>query len=163
MTAAVTNPFVSPVGPDIKSARPRVPRADQGEFTLNPATDPAATSATKEPVDSAYQFDLRQQWEGVIQEVDGDELKVILRDLTGSNPECVAVLPLEEIPAEDLALVKPGAVFYWSIGYKRDPSGQLDRVSSIRMRRLAWSRRELDRIEARAKELESLFGTRSGS
>jgi hypothetical protein len=104
-----------------------------------------------------YHFDLLQQWEGIVQSVDGESFTVVLHDLTHQASEHEATLPVEEVSPGDRRLLKPGAVFYWSIGYKRHRSGQQERVSAIRMRRLpGWSRRDVEAVERRAAELESL-------
>ena len=110
-------------------------------------------------------FALLQQWEGVVQALNGDEFTVVLRDLTNpNNPEEVAVLPLEEITGDDLRLLRPGAILYWSIGYRTHRTGQVDRVSTIRLRRLpAWSRLDLQRRDARAKSLMERFGVDSAT
>ena len=107
-----------------------------------------------------YAFDLLQQWEGVVTRVDRTEFVVTLRDLSRpEHPEEEAVLPFEEISPDDLGLVKPGAVLYWSIGYETSrATGQVSRVSRIRLRRLpAWSRRDLRAVANRAQALMELF------
>ncbi len=105
-------------------------------------------------------FDLREQWEGAIQEIQGDEVVVVLRDLTDpSRPEEEAVIGSDEISDDDRPLVSPGAIFYWSIGYRTSRSGQVERVSAIRFRRLpAWSRRDVARIEKRTAQCMEAFG-----
>jgi hypothetical protein len=74
------------------------------------------------------------------------------------GPELEAVLPLEEVSAEDLPLLAEGAVLYWTIGYEQTLTGQRKRVSIIRLRRLpAWTRSDLERVRRRAAELSELF------
>lgn len=111
------------------------------------------------PAPLTYTFELRQQWEGVVTNIARDEFTVVLRDLANRNaPEIEAVLPLEEVPDDDLKLLKRGAVLYWTIGYEQTQAGQRKRVSTIRLRRLpAWSRADVARIAKRAKELNELF------
>jgi len=63
-------------------------------------------------------------------------------------------LSLEEISPDDLALVAPGAIFYWNIGYETTSSGQRKRSSVIRLRRLpAWSAKDIETAQTRASEL----------
>ena len=103
-----------------------------------------------------------QQWEGVVTQVGDDEFTATLRDLTTpKHPEEEAVLPIAEITPEDRRLLIPGAVLYWSIGYQTlRSSGQVQRVSDIRLRRLpAWSRRDLVRVAQRAQALHEMFGS----
>ncbi len=95
-----------------------------------------------------YCFDVRQQWEGVVTNVDHEEFSVVLRDiLRGSEPEYEAVLSIEEVSEDDLPLLKEGAVLYWTIGYKTR-TGTRERVSTIRLRH-AWSRSDIERVGSR--------------
>ncbi|MCL2779055.1 MAG: hypothetical protein FWD73_13720 [Polyangiaceae bacterium] len=112
------------------------------------------------PSEQPYHFELRQQWEGVVTHVDNDEITVVLRDLTHpERPDLEAVVSMDEVAHDDLALVQPGAVLYWSIGYETTTTGERKRVSHIRFRRLpAWSRRAIARVNARIAELTELFG-----
>ncbi|MBV9945546.1 MAG: hypothetical protein JOZ69_01705 [Myxococcales bacterium] len=129
--------------------------------TFVPQRSPAVENVVRLPVPTAldYTFDLRQQWEGVVAEVADDEFAVVLRDTSNPQaPEFDAVLPLEEVPDEDLPLLKPGAVLYWTIGYEHTRSGQVKRVSTLRLRRLpAWSKADIERVEKRAHALDALF------
>jgi hypothetical protein len=106
-----------------------------------------------------YTFDVRQQWEGVVSSIGEDEFSVVLRDLTHPDAsEHEAVLPTEEIPEDDLPLLQVGAVLYWTIGYRKSRTGQRDRVSTIRLRRLpAWTRAEIARVQREARALDDLF------
>jgi hypothetical protein len=64
-----------------------------------------------------------------------------------------------EFADADADLVAPGAVFYWSIGYRVTPGGTKERLSVIRMRRLPQpTRRQLERISREAAELSRMFG-----
>ena len=126
-------------------------------------------SATREvapvvqlPVDYEFndKFELLQQWEGVVQTVAGDTFMVALRDLT--NPSHVnedAEIDIQEISPDDITLLQPGAVLYWSIGYETTHSGQRKRVSAIRLRRMpVWSKRDVNDVKRRAAELWQVFG-----
>lgn len=107
-------------------------------------------------------FELLQQWEGTIESITGDTVTASLRDLTDrAQPEEIVDLPLEEFSPNDADLVAPGAVFYWSIGYRVTPTGTKERVSRVRMRRVPPpTRRQLERIAQDAAELASRFGLR---
>jgi hypothetical protein len=97
-------------------------------------------------------FEILQQWEGVVTELDGDALWAEIMDLTNSeNPTEIVEIPLEEIPVSDRSLLNSGTVFYWSIGYETSPGGQIRRVSEIRIRRSPkWSQRSIEMITATA-------------
>jgi hypothetical protein len=114
------------------------------------------------PKQLEYTFDVRQQWEGVVTNVDATEFTVVLRDVRdAAAPEYEAILPLEEIAPDDLSLLVAGAVLYWTIGYQQTRAGQVSRSSTIRLRRLpSWSRRDIARVEERARELDGFFRDR---
>jgi hypothetical protein len=103
--------------------------------------------------------EVHQQWEGVVSSIDGDEFSVVLRDLTHPDGgEHEAVLPIEEIPEDDLPLLQVGAVLYWTIGYRQSRTGQRDRVSSICLRKSpAWTRADIARVQREARALDDLW------
>ncbi len=65
-----------------------------------------------------------------------------------------------EIFDDDRPLIKPGATFFWTIGYETRRSGR--KVSSvIRFRRLPrWSAFELARAQKKAEEFEYVLNDR---
>lgn len=144
------------IGPEARRGQP-----NDESTTSTQAEGPAADRVVRLPMPSPlpYSFELRQQWEGVVTRIARDEFAVVLRDLTTpGSPELEAVLPLEEVSADDLPLLAKGAVLYWTIGYEHTLTGQRKRVSIIRLRRLpAWTRKDLSRVEQRAAELDDLF------
>lgn len=88
-----------------------------------------------------------QKWEGRVNAVGEGHFEATLADLTGDGPAEEAAFDLDEVSPQDRALVKPGAVFYWSVGYRDAVKGQRTRESIIRFRRLPrWSLP--DRVEA---------------
>ncbi len=101
-----------------------------------------------------------QKWEGAVLEVDDTTFRVRLVDLTGERPEEEMELEKDELSDFDLDLLEPGAIFYWTIGYRRElPRGARERVSLIRFRRFpAWSRRELASAHKRAEEARRELG-----
>lgn len=78
-----------------------------------------------------------QKWEGVVDEIDEQEevFRARLYDIYNQDVEEIAEIPLEEVLPDDRLLLKPGAVFYWNIGYL-DPFGTRKRVSIVVFRRL---------------------------
>lgn len=101
-----------------------------------------------------------QSWEGVVLDVRDSTFRVRVVDLTGDRPEEEMELEKEELSDFDRELLEPGAVFYWTIGYRRElPRGARERVSLIRFRRLpAWSRKELASAHLRAQEVRRELG-----
>lgn len=105
------------------------------------------------------QFKCLQKWRGVVLEVLQDTFIARLEDYNEETPDEEAEILFAEISDEDLSLVEVGSVFYWSIGYHVNPSGQRKRASIIRFRRLpVWTSEEIKEAESRAQEFKSLFG-----
>jgi len=104
-------------------------------------------------------FQLLQIWEGIVGKVTEEEFIASLQDKTNpSNPEEGVEISLGEVSDEDRNLVRPGAVFYWSIGYEDSLGFPRQRVSRIRFRRLSgWTPQEIMMSEEKAKEFASLF------
>jgi hypothetical protein len=81
--------------------------------------------------------------------------------IDGSDPsnEEIVEFDIEEVSPGDHCLVEPGSVFYWSIGYRTDPSGERSRSSVLVFRRLpAWSAQELKRAKEDAADLRKRLG-----
>jgi hypothetical protein len=112
--------------------------------------------------DPDYRFQLLQQWECVVRSVSTREFVAVLYDLTDRcRAEEEAIFPLEEVPDSDRPFVEPGSVFYWSIGYRTSSTGQKDRISQIRFRRLpTWTASERRDAVKEAAEFEELLGGR---
>ena len=95
-----------------------------------------------------------QKWEGTVIRVKKDYFLAKLVDLTEPGPDEQAKIPFDEISHSDFDLVVPGAIFYWSIGYKDESNGQRERTSIIRFRRLpTWSQSEIKEAEKKAQEI----------
>jgi hypothetical protein len=101
-------------------------------------------------------FQVLQKWEGIVEEVKKDHILVKLIDLTNGGTDEEALLDYEDISADDLALVKEGAMFYWSIGYETQLDRQVKKSSFIKFRRLPnISPGKFDAIHERAEELKN--------
>jgi len=86
--------------------------------------------------ESKEKFISRKQWEGFVLQVYDSYFSARIVDSEGEDKEEVyAEIYMEEIDAEEQAMVKSGAVFYWALGYLDKPSGRI-RASLIRFRRL---------------------------
>jgi hypothetical protein len=112
------------------------------------------------PVPPPSRFELLQQWEGEVRQVDPDEFTAVVRDITNPrSPEEEVTLSKDEVSGADLELVQPGAIFYWIIGYRVSRDGQKTRTSDLRFRRLpAWTSKEIKRARERAHEIERMLG-----
>jgi hypothetical protein len=105
-------------------------------------------------------FMVLQKWEGTIRTIMRKAFIATLHDLTDpARPDEEVELLKDEISESDLPLLEPGAVFYWSIGYRIDEWGSRERVSALRLRRLpVWTRRDLEAIARKVDELKRTFG-----
>lgn len=104
-------------------------------------------------------FKLLQQWEGVVEKVEGDVIVAIITDKKNvDNPTEEVEIYLSEIDKEDMSFVRPGAFFYWSVGYEDGLGVPRQRVSRIRFKRLAGiTTRDIARAVNNAKKLNELF------
>jgi hypothetical protein len=132
----------------------------QEQTKANTTEGPSATKAatrSKTTVQSLERFSVIQKWEGKVLEVEDDMFLAELTTIKGEEDQLVAEIYLEEVDESDLPLLEPGAIFYWSIGYYKRPSGTI-RASLIRFRRLPpWNQRQLQKAREEAVKLQSLF------
>jgi hypothetical protein len=99
-----------------------------------------------------------QRWDGVVLDVGDKTFRARLLDESSGRPQIDADVFISEVPPHDQEMLRPGAVFYWHIGY-RDPTGDRERVSRIRFRRLPpKTKADLRRAERRAASLRSQLG-----
>lgn len=99
-----------------------------------------------------------QAWEGVVLAVEDSSFVVRLVDVAGENADEEVTLPQGELCDFDLELLEPGAILYWTIGYRQTVRGTRERVSRIRLRRLpAWTESQLREAEKRASTLAREF------
>lgn len=105
--------------------------------------------------------DLKLCWSGVVISANDQELTVRMEDvLNRENPDEIVVLSRDEIDDKDQCLVKPGALFYWNIGYRQGVKCPKERFSIIRFRRLPkWTAKEIKDAENLAEEYANFFLT----
>lgn len=114
---------------------------------------------TPAPKPAKEAFLALQRWEGIVTECLADSFLARLTDLTSEGPAEEVELSIHDVAPEDRSLVENGAVFYWSIGYRDDASGQRSRASTLRFRRLpVWSVAELEAAKERALDVARVFG-----
>jgi hypothetical protein len=101
-------------------------------------------------------FSVLQDWEGVVETVDAETFTARLRDRTNNESYAAekAELPISDISDDDLELLRPGAIFYLTIGRLTRPNGRQDRLGRLVFRRLpGWTESTLRRAEQRAERL----------
>lgn len=100
-----------------------------------------------------------QKWEGMVLEVLDTSFVARLVDLTQTGPDEEAEFLLDAISAEDRPLVRPGAIFYWNIGYHTSYSGQWVRASIMSFRWLpVWTQAEIEAAKREAGRLGKAIG-----
>ena len=103
-------------------------------------------------------FDVLQKFEGTVLSVTCDSFVARLVDKSKRGPEEEAEIPLAEVMPGDHELVKPGAMFYWVIGYERKVHGQLSRSSVIRFQRVpSWSPSDVEQAKKAAETFLSFL------
>jgi hypothetical protein len=99
-----------------------------------------------------------QKWQGYVLDILDGCLLVRLINLTRKGPDEEAEIPIDEISEDDKDLIRPGAVFYWNIGYFDSYTRQRTRISLIRFQRLpAWSDEEIDAARQEAKRIQDII------
>lgn len=136
--------------------QPDPPPVNEGDEIVKRVLGPAVWRRPDAPKDA---FHALQRWEGVVTTIDEETFVARLTDLTSESPDEEVELPLSDIPNDDEDLLGEGAVFYWAIGYRDEASGQRQRVSALRFRRLpVWSTSELRAAQERAVEVAATLG-----
>jgi hypothetical protein len=105
-----------------------------------------------------------QEWEGQVQEVDDAYFLARLVDLAANETEETeeVQLPLSDVTESDRALVVPGAVFRWIIGY-RYIDGVKERFARVVIRRLpVWTEQEIRSADKEALELHDVLISNDG-
>jgi hypothetical protein len=109
--------------------------------------------------ESQWKIKLLQRWIGRVEEVKPYTFVTVVSDVTNpQNPPEEVEFDSSELSPDDLPLLVPGAVFYWSIGYQDTPGGQRQRVSVIRFARLPrLSQAAVNRAFEQADHLAALL------
>jgi hypothetical protein len=73
----------------------------------------------------------------------------------------IAEIPIEEVDASDMDLLREGALFYLSVRRRIMPSGRHENASQIVFRRLpAWQKSTLRAAAQEAAELAEFFASK---
>ena len=129
-------------------------------FSFKPVYDKPEIPNTRR-----YNFNSLQKWEGTVTEVGKESFWARLTDLNNSMDTAGSTVdagqPAEEIveignedvsSRDDLELIRPGAIFYWNIGYQT-VNGQDSKTSLIIFRRLPkWSARKKASFQQKGEE-----------
>lgn len=97
-----------------------------------------------------------QEWEGVVERIEGDIFVARLRDMTADEvyPGEIAELPVADVSEDDRELLRVGAVFYMTVGYYVWADGRRERFGRVVFRRLTgWPASALERARERARRI----------
>ena len=81
-------------------------------------------------------FVLKHEWVGRVEEVGSEFFKATLASRSAPGELDQAEIELDELSPADLERLRPGAVFYWVVGYRDEPHGQRIGVSTIIFRHM---------------------------
>jgi hypothetical protein len=108
----------------------------------------------------AEEFVVFQDWEGVVETVGAETFHARLRDQTRNEGYAseIAELPIADVSADDRELLRPGAIFYLTLGRVTRASGRQERVGRLVFRRLpAWTPSTFRRAQQRAERLSQFL------
>jgi hypothetical protein len=79
-------------------------------------------------------FEVRERWEGVVEEICDTFFVATVHDMF-SDEVATAEIKIEDIPPVDRPLLRLGALFYWYIGYQQKRNGLRTKMSFLHFRR----------------------------
>jgi hypothetical protein len=101
-------------------------------------------------------FLVLQDWEGAVESIGPETFTARLRDWTNKEAYAseIAELPIADVSDDDRELLRPGAIFYLTVGRVIRHNGRHDRVGRLVFRRLpAWTASTFRRAEQRTERL----------
>jgi hypothetical protein len=99
----------------------------------------------------AVTFRRLEQRDGFVLDVDEETqtFRARLVDPRGAEPDQEVEIDLAQVSPVEAALVKPGALFFWAIGYMTRATGRRNLVLAIEFRRLPRAARDAQESAAR--------------
>jgi hypothetical protein len=168
-----TVPSATSFGPDVLDREIQMPRPGQDvridtatrdshpsvgseERRINiPVVDPRVPEARP----SRERFLAMAKWRGRVLEVNGGTFRAVLSPIVGDEHTKEADIYVEDISPDEHTLIRPGAWFYWSIGYHVRKSGVREKMSLFRFVRMPrWRSRDIAEAKARAAREADIFG-----
>ena len=130
-----------------------VPEENHISETQSPANDESTVShLPAERVQRSFLPDV--SWEGMVLDVSEGSFIARLVDMNDSSQFEEAEIKNSAVSdQDDIALIKPGAIFFWSIG-TRIEGRRSEQVSLIQFRRLpVWTKSEIQQSKQEAAEI----------
>lgn len=99
------------------------------------------------------------RWEGTVLRIDEEFFEAKLTSLTEESTDVTAEFSIENLSADDLSLLRPGASFYVTAILERRSGGRVRTSSEVRFRRLGrWHRDEIALMKERARKRRAALG-----
>jgi hypothetical protein len=112
---------------------------------------------TKDFNEVSATFQVIQEWEGYVQEINNDTFTASLLDITANQnyPTEEADFNIEDVNKFDRHFLRNGAIFRWVIGYYQSPAGSKRRSSELVFRRMSrFSSSSIKKADKKAKEFK---------
>jgi hypothetical protein len=112
------------------------------------------------PVNRVERYFLPEQsWEGMVLEILEDSFRARLVDIENADQqEETEILKTAVTDEDDLKLLVPGAIFFWTIGHRVE-GRRSEQVSLIQFRRLPiWTEKEIQEAKREAMEFKKRLG-----
>lgn len=154
--------LVGPPSRPIVDAPKAIAANENGALTMGPqkVEPPAPPAVSISPQDfGRRRFQVLSEWEGVVDEINGTKFRCRLLPIEDGRANSARVefteFDLDDLASDsDIKLVRPGAVFYWTVGRSQNAAGTRTNVSLVRFRRIPppdsnrrrRARREADHI-----------------
>lgn len=140
---------LEPTGPTVE-----VPSLEEPASNRDKAASSALGAPRLPPQDEILAMPI-EVWEGEVRALDhqNNTMQVRLTPKMGTAVQHTGDIDLEWVSEQDRDLVRPGAVFYWTL-YKETRRGTIINSQSLRFRRRPnWSKPQLKRLRSDAQEL----------
>jgi hypothetical protein len=99
-----------------------------------------------------------QKWECYVVDVGDHTFWARIVPIKGEGVEQEVEIYKSEVLSDEYQLIEKGAIFYWSIGYKKTRSGTIQKDSMIRFRRkLNWDDSDFQKASLNARKLKDFF------
>ena len=96
------------------------------------------------------------EWEGWVEEIDGDTFYARLVNLSDENkiPREIAEFCMDDLSNSDQKKLELGSILKWELGTEMSPSGQRKHASRVHLRQFSEiTKKDLERIDNEVDEL----------
>lgn len=143
-------------GGAVSTTEIRKQRIQKTEATATPARETAGRGIvlrTRFRWDRLAMFVTERRWQGYVTDVTPDTFHAVIFDTSPDSEDETETVEFTRDTVNSLMrhLIVPGAIFFWDLGFQRDPSGQIVRQSVVSFPMIPrWDADELSRAKERA-------------